>query len=398
MRMVHLSHNKIYHHKARKGDHPCFLLLNSPRRHVARGTVYNKGGVTLHTKSLPPGHHKVSVNVVQSHEEDSPLPVPIEDENLMTLRDAIGTYVAWPRSLINLPPRVAPPSSKGKGKEHFQTKESVTSPMKGSVHRIIPEEFAGAEGILTFKNLRIMVQRDVPVHVVENTYSKDYWGKEFKDEIGTNEIIEVTRHRLLSGSSLCFYISYLCEASLHDTDKASKFFFVSPFELKEKKTMNEHIVQTLQRYANQDHLVLVPCNVGDHWLLIAINTSDETVYYMDPLRHHYKKRMDLHNMFHNVIITYRTSRRVKVNRTKMHQSTWVNVQCPKQMNVIDCGYYVGLFVGDILQHGQTKIPANYLPKSRCPTFPDSKIQEFIREWCAYLYPKFLDVQYSKIDS
>ncbi|KAJ1392834.1 hypothetical protein SESBI_35487, partial [Sesbania bispinosa] len=166
-----------------EGDHPCFLLLNSPHRHVARGTVYNNGGVTLHTLSLPPGHHKVSVDVVQSHEEDSPLPIPIEDENLMTLRDAIG-----------------------KRKEHFQTKEFVTSPMKGSVHRIIPEEFAGPEGILAFKNLRIMVQSDVLVHVVENTYSKNYWGKEFKDEIGTNEIIEVTSHRLLSGSSLYFYI------------------------------------------------------------------------------------------------------------------------------------------------------------------------------------------------
>ncbi|KAJ1413228.1 Ulp1 protease family, C-terminal catalytic domain [Sesbania bispinosa] len=269
-----------------EGDHPCFLFLNSPRRHVARGTVYNKGGVTPHTMSLPPGHHKVSIDVVQSHEKDSPLPVPIEDENLITLRDAIGTYVAWPRSLINLPPRVPPPSSKGKENEHFQTKEFVTSPMKGSVHRIILEEFAAAEGILAFKNLRIMVQGDVFVHVVENTYSKDYWGKEFKDKIGTNEIIE----------------------------------------LKEKKTVNAHIVQALQRYANQGHLVLVPCNVGDHWVLIVINTSDETVYYMDPFRHHYMKQMDLHNIFHNVIITYRTARGVKVNRTKMHQSTWVNVQ------------------------------------------------------------------------
>ncbi|KAJ1443540.1 hypothetical protein SESBI_00118 [Sesbania bispinosa] len=184
MGMVHLSHIQIYHHKAKKGDHPCFLFLNSPCYRVARGTMYNKGGVTLHTMSLPSGHYKVSVDVVQSHEEDSPLPVPIEDENLMTLRDAIATYVAWPRSLINLPPWVPPPSSKGKGKEHFQTKESITSPMKGSVHRIIPKEFAGAEGILAFKNLRIMVQGDLLVHVVENIYSKDYWGRSSRTRLG----------------------------------------------------------------------------------------------------------------------------------------------------------------------------------------------------------------------
>ncbi|KAJ1438682.1 Ulp1 protease family, C-terminal catalytic domain [Sesbania bispinosa] len=302
-----------------KGDHPCFLFLNSPRLHVAREIVYNKGGVTLHTMSLPPGHHKVSIDVFNHMRR--------------TLHYLFHHLHQKERE------------------RNISKQRSLSPPMKGSIHRIIPEEFAGAEGILAFKNLRIMVQGDVVVHVVENTYSKYYWGKEFKDEFGTNEIIEVTRHRLLSGSSLCFYISYLCEAYLHDTDKASKFSFVSPFELKEKKTVNAHIVQALQRHANQDHLVLVPCNMGDHWVLIAINTSDETVYFMDLLCHHYTKRMDLYNMFHNVIITYRTTHGVMVNRTKMHQSTWVNIHCPKQMNVIDCGYYVGLFIGDILQHG-----------------------------------------------
>ena len=32
------------------------------------------------------------------------------------------------------------------------------------------------------------------------------------------------------------------------------------------------------------------------------------------------------------------------------------LQCPKQDNDIDCGYYVGIFMEDILLHGQTKIP------------------------------------------
>ncbi|KAJ1433728.1 Papain-like cysteine peptidase superfamily [Sesbania bispinosa] len=318
--------------KIPEGDHPCFLFLNFPHRHVARGIVYKKeGGVTLHTKSLPPDHYKVSINIVQSHEEGSPLPVPIEDENLMTLRDAIGTYVAWPRSLIHLAPQGPPPSSKGKGKEHFRTKD-----------------------------LKVMVRGNNTLYVVENTYCKDYWGKEFTDKIGKDEIKEVVCHRVLSASSLCYYISYLCEAYLHDTDKASKFSFISPYEL-EEEDVNGYIVEALQRHANQDHLVMVPCNVG-------------------------------------AIITYRTNKGVKVSRAKMNQTNWVNVQCPKQMNAIDCGYYVGLFIGDILQHGQTRIPINYFPKSRCPTFPDSRIQQFIREWCAYIYPKFLEVQLSPIHS
>ncbi|KAJ1422032.1 Ulp1 protease family, carboxy-terminal domain protein [Sesbania bispinosa] len=103
-------------------------------------------------------------------------------------------------------PLVPRPSSKEKGKEFCHTKEYITSPMKGSVHHIIPEEFAGAEGILEFNNLRVMMQGDQTVHVVENTYSKDYWGKEFTDNIGKDEIKEVICHRMLSASSLCYYI------------------------------------------------------------------------------------------------------------------------------------------------------------------------------------------------
>ncbi|KAJ1397700.1 hypothetical protein SESBI_31635 [Sesbania bispinosa] len=99
-----------------EGDNPYFLFLNFPHRHVARGTMYNKGGSLYTLRAF--------------------------------LQPSQGTYVVWPRFLINLPPR-------------------------GSVYRIIPEEFAGAEGILEFKNLRIMVQGDVPVHVMENR--PDHW-------------------------------------------------------------------------------------------------------------------------------------------------------------------------------------------------------------------------------
>ncbi|KAJ1383213.1 putative Ulp1 protease family catalytic domain-containing protein [Sesbania bispinosa] len=56
------------------------------------------------------GYPRVHVDIVQSHEEGSLLPVPIEDENLMTFRDAIGTYA------IHLEPQIPRPSSKEKWK------------------------------------------------------------------------------------------------------------------------------------------------------------------------------------------------------------------------------------------------------------------------------------------
>ena len=68
--------------------------------------MYKHSENTLHTRNIPPHHVRVSINVVQQQEENVQLPVPNEDENLVTLRDAIGTYVAWPAALISLQQQV----------------------------------------------------------------------------------------------------------------------------------------------------------------------------------------------------------------------------------------------------------------------------------------------------
>ena len=53
----------------------------------------------IHTRPLPPNHVKVGIDIVF---EDCPLPVPIEDEYILTLTNAIGTCVAWPLNLIQI--------------------------------------------------------------------------------------------------------------------------------------------------------------------------------------------------------------------------------------------------------------------------------------------------------
>jgi hypothetical protein len=43
---------------------------------------------------------KVGVDIVL--ETDCPLPVPIEEEDMYNIEDALGTCVAWPRNLIKI--------------------------------------------------------------------------------------------------------------------------------------------------------------------------------------------------------------------------------------------------------------------------------------------------------
>ncbi|XP_027356736.1 uncharacterized protein LOC113866046 [Abrus precatorius] len=288
-----------------EGDHDCLLYLNSPFCLVARGRIYHTvAGDSLHNMTLPPEYGKVSIEVVQQHEEDSRLSVPNEQANLICLRDAIG---------------------KGLGKETDYSKESIVGPSnKGSIGCVSSEivKLAEAQGAACLDMMKLFVRSDQAIDTATIQLTSEHWGKEFCDIVGKENIIEVIRRHWLSASSINLYIRYLCEAYLHGT-MANRFSFISPYEMDEALNLNphQHIGEMLKRHMGEDHLIFAPYNVG-------------------------------------ALVTYRAEKGVQPSRTKMTQTKWVTVQCPKQTNNDDCGYYVCLFIGDALQHGQTVIPVN----------------------------------------
>lgn len=52
---------------------------------------------TIH--GVPLGEGNVRVSIVRPLIPEAKLPFPIKDE-IMTVKDAVGTYIAWPRELI----------------------------------------------------------------------------------------------------------------------------------------------------------------------------------------------------------------------------------------------------------------------------------------------------------
>ncbi|XP_027345522.1 uncharacterized protein LOC113857633 [Abrus precatorius] len=285
-----------------EGEHDCMLYLNKPFRLVARGRVYHTvAGDSLHNMALPPKHGKVSIEVVQRHEEDSTLPVPNEEANLYSLRDAIGTYVSWPLSLITLRPKVAPSSGKGLGKEISYSKEFIVGPSnKGSTGCVSSEilKLAEAQAAACLDMMKLLVRSDQAIDIATFQLTSEHWGKEFCDIVGKENIIEVICRHWLSASSINLYIRYLCEAYLHGT-MANRFSFISSYEMDEALNPNphQHITEMLKRHMGEDHLIFAPYNVGQHWVLVAINTGDETIYYMDPLRKQLKIRTHMQNLF-----------------------------------------------------------------------------------------------------
>lgn len=65
---------------------------------VGKGKVHNVSGVLLHTKELPAGCLKVSVDI--AIEPNATLPYPSDDSDATTVHEALGSFVAWPTNLI----------------------------------------------------------------------------------------------------------------------------------------------------------------------------------------------------------------------------------------------------------------------------------------------------------
>ena len=67
---------------------------------AAHGKLYNTGSDVLDNKKLPPGYVKVRIEVAV--ERKALLPIPIEEGDVLTVGEAIGTFVAWQLNLVKL--------------------------------------------------------------------------------------------------------------------------------------------------------------------------------------------------------------------------------------------------------------------------------------------------------
>ncbi|KAL6582372.1 hypothetical protein OROMI_006386 [Orobanche minor] len=114
------------------------------------------------------------------------------------------------------------------------------------------------------------------------------------------------------------------------------------------------------RYVDKDHLLLVPYNVSKHWVLVAINTTTESIYFMDP---------------------------APMTTIAMYRS----LKCPKQLTSdgISCGYYVGCYIEDLLRSAKTSIGINFTRPHKLKFYSPDKMVRFQSNYAGYLYNRFL---------
>ncbi|KAI5396106.1 hypothetical protein KIW84_062343 [Lathyrus oleraceus] len=337
-----------------EGISSCQLYLSSPTyRLVGKGKVHNTSGDLLHHRPLPDGHLKVSVDVVLDKEALLPIPDIVSETTL--LRDAIGSFVAWPLDLIFIDDEVFAQGSQqlsqkiGSRQKNKRDLPVTSLPKKRAFvprYQISLETLVDSSDMATAGAIRSLDMEE------------DIFGYSCTETIGKEDLEHIFRHQELGVGVIHTYIRFLYDNFMRGNDQLSNRF----------------------RF---------PYNSGCHWLLLAIDPLKEVVYFLNSIDGEWTNYPDMKQLVDTSIKVFRSQRQARVPRTKSRNITWIKVQCPLQRNGIDCGYFVMRFMREIINMNQIEIPITYFDEYKCAHYTRLQLEQIKEELCQYFIEKRL---------
>ncbi|KAI5407446.1 hypothetical protein KIW84_053636 [Lathyrus oleraceus] len=374
-----------------EGISSCQLYLSSPTyRLVGKGKVHNTSGDLLHHRPLPDGHLKVSVDVVL--DKDALLPIPDIVSETTFLRDAIGSFVAWPLDLIFIDDEVFAQGSQqlsqkiGSRQKNKRDLPVTSLPKKGAFvprYQISLETLVDSSDMATASAIRLLDMEE------------DIFGYSCTETIGKEDLEHIFRHQELGVGVIHTYIRFLYDNFMRGNDQLSnRFRFVSSSLVnkalicREPDSCREYLVKIFMA-SSTNNLYLWPYNSGCHWLLLAIDPLKEVVYFLNSIDGEWTNYPDMKQLVDTSIKVFRSQRQARVPRTKSSNITWIKVQCPLQRNGIDCGYFVMRFMREIINMNQIEIPITYFDEYKCAHYTRLQLEQIKEELCQYFIEKRL---------
>ncbi|KAI5428784.1 hypothetical protein KIW84_033693 [Lathyrus oleraceus] len=379
-----------------EGISPCHLYLARPTyRMVGKGKVHNNLSELLHTKPLPTGSLKVSVDIAL--EKDALLPHPDDVSDATLLGDAIGSFVAWPTDLI-IVGYETPTKSKAKDKGIAREIESVASQKEIPVAK--KTEISKRTGA---KKKNPSKYRACLHTYLETTDISDgcvrlipmdgaIFGFEYAEPLGKEDFDQILYHTQLSVGVINTYMRYLYDKLMGPRGLEQRFSFLNPMKtnltemIRKPDEVRTYVVERFMADTDREKLFFLPFNTGDggHWLLVAINPFKEIVYYLDSLHNDWTTYPAMKTKVDTIIQTVRAQRKIQVPKRKANNITWNRVECPRQRNNIDCGYYTLRFMKETLLMDRTDIPSDYFDEYRCAYYSKDQLDEIKEELCQFI--------------
>ncbi|KAH6787600.1 hypothetical protein C2S52_007152 [Perilla frutescens var. hirtella] len=303
------------------------LTVGSSKKIVGYGTVVGVNTSSLHGTPMPKSCVRVAID--EAVDENASLPFPILDVS-NNVGNAIGSHVAWPAHLVVAREKTPTKNIVGKkvAKERMVKNYALLPPSLKALYCYCEKSIKGGRGILFSLDI-------------------DLFGSECDIWIHFEDIVRFYDLEPISGACIVVYIWHLY-TKLKEENTNDRFLFVNPFSIsyapKVQRDERARMLAERLESASSDQLVLVPCNVGEHWILTIIQPHKEHVILMDPLAHRnrdssWKYVVDIAmNMFN-----------AKLGKKGKKIPNWEVIKGPIQPDSKQCGYYVMRFVNDIVK-------------------------------------------------
>ncbi|CAI8608810.1 unnamed protein product [Vicia faba] len=185
-------------------------------------------------------------------------------------------------------------------------------------------------------------------------------------------IKEILDHNWLSASIITVFSRYLYDKFISPNGLINKFSFISPHVSREDNLGNGIAKILLKDEEFKDKMILAPCNLGKHWVLLVINLNAEVIYYMDPLNGEPTKHQNFKTKFENALQIYRANSSSKVPKvSKSKKISWQKIK--------------------VIMENEFMIPTNYFFDHKCRTYSHDKLTEVKEDWATYVVDDVFDV-------
>ncbi|XP_057769420.1 uncharacterized protein LOC130989433 [Salvia miltiorrhiza] len=198
-----------------------------------------------------------------------------------------------------------------------------------------------------------------------------------------DDVIPFCNLEPITGNSI---IAYICHSygKMKTEGTLGRFMFVNPFTVSQNRqdsteTRARKLAdRLLQALSNQ--LVLVPCNVGGHWILTIIDLEKDRVSLMDPISHRNKD-----TPWKLVVDTAMNIVNARKGKKFKKTASWEVVKGPIQPDASQCGFYVMKFMKEIIAryelNAYTSLSSMF---KNVKTYTEAEIDDIREEWATFV--------------
>ncbi|XP_073124125.1 uncharacterized protein [Henckelia pumila] len=319
---------------------PVALTLESNTNIVAYGTIVhvNGAGKLRHGVPLPVNCMRFSID--EAVEKLAHLPFPISNE-CDTIGDAVGTHVAWPAHLVKMQ------DEKSRRKQNVDKRSNP----------VLPSSVPRSLNILYFY-CKHALDHEKNISMI---FDHDFFDEDYELLVHLEDIIPFYHLEPISTNCIVVYMWHLYRKMKRD-NKLDKFRFMNPHTIPympyvtrlDKKGKIEHLNERASVLADRlsgasrNQLVLVPLNVGCHWILTVVDPYMEVVYLLDSLSHR-NRYEDWKYVVNMSLRLFNSNKEMKGRK----QAIWKVVKGPRQPDAKQCGFYVMRFMREIIEGNAT---------------------------------------------